>query len=59
MQMTCESEVNTGVTYDPRYKIMPTFFASEASVQEENGVLNIISTIDPVPFGLSGIFRKK
>ena len=54
MQMTCETEVNTKVTYDPRYKIMPTFFASEASVQEENGVSNIISEIDPVPFGLMG-----
>ena len=59
MQMTCETEVNTKVTYDPRYKIMPTFFASEASVQEENGVSNIISEIDPVPFGLSGIVHSK
>ena len=59
MQMTCETEVNTKVTYDPRYKIMPTFFASEASVQEENGVSNIISEIDPVPFVLSGIVHNK
>ena len=46
MQLSCGQEVNTKLTYDPRYKIMPNFFATEASVEEENGVLDIIKGID-------------
>ena len=59
MQLSCEKEVNTKVTYDPRYKIMPTFFATESSVQEENGVLDIIRTIDVELVRKSGVIRAK
>ena len=32
MQMSCEKELNTGVIFDPRYKQLPTFFATEYDV---------------------------
>ena len=59
MQLSCEKEQNTGVVYDPRYKYLPAFFATEASVQRENGVIDLIRSIHPELVDKSGIINNK